>query len=408
MEIRPIFSALMRNKTGLVLIALQVAITLAIVTNSLFIIKERVEAMNRPSGIDEAGLFTVSSLGFAPGYDRAGSIQQDMATLRAMPGVIDATPINNLPLSGGGWGEGMSTKPLDPLTAKPEDSKGTTIYMVDDHGVNTLGVNIVEGRNFNPDEIADRGEQDDGWPEQLIVTRALAKELFPDEESFVGKRVFLSGNDRGSVIVGVIERLQAPWVNWDGVERATLVPQRVLWSENRYLVRVKPGERDAMMKSVEAKLAETNSGRIVRGLRDYGEIRERAYSRDHAMTVILISVIVGLLVITGLGIVGMASFWVTQRVKQIGTRRALGARKFDILRYFQLENFIITSIGLGGGILLSYGFNIWLMQVFDAERLAWYYVPIGAVCVWALGQLAVVGPATRAARVSPSVATRSV
>ena len=83
MEIRPIFSALMRNKTGLVLIALQVAITLAIVTNSLFIIKERIELMNRPSGIDEAGLFTVSSLPFAPGFDRAGSITQDLATLRA-------------------------------------------------------------------------------------------------------------------------------------------------------------------------------------------------------------------------------------------------------------------------------------------------------------------------------------
>ncbi|HET7845243.1 MAG TPA: ABC transporter permease, partial [Xanthomonadales bacterium] len=358
MEIRPIFSALMRNKTGLVLIALQVAITLAIVTNSLFIIKERIELMNRPSGIDEAGLFTVSSLAFAPGFDRADAISQDMATLRAMPGVIDATPINNLPLSGGGWGEGMSTKPIDPETAKPEDSKGTTIYMVDDHGVNTLGVNIIEGRNFNPDEITDRNERDNGWPQQVIITQALAKELFPDE-SAVGKRVFMSNDATGSVVVGVMERLQAPWVNWNGVERATLIPQRVLWSESRYLVRVKPAERDAMMKTVEAKLAEINPGRIVRGLRDYGEIRERAYSRDHAMTVILISVIVGLLVITGLGIVGMASFWVTQRVKQIGTRRALGARKFDILRYFQLENFIITSIGLGAGILLSYGFNVW-------------------------------------------------
>lgn len=407
MEIRPIFSALMRNKTGLVLIAMQVAITLAIVTNSLFIIKERIELMNRPSGIDEAGLFTVSSLPFAPGFDRAGSITQDLATLRAIPGVIDATPINNLPLSGGGWGEGMSTKPIDPNTSKPEDSKGTTIYMVDDHGVNTLGVNIVEGRNFNPDEITDRNERDNGWPQQVIITQALAKELFPDE-SAVGKRVFMSNDSTGSVVVGVLERLQAPWVNWNGVERATLVPQRVLWSSTRYLVRVKPAERDAMMKTVEAKLSEINTGRIVRGLRDYGEIRKSAYSRDNAMTVILISVIVGLLVITGLGIIGMASFWVTQRVKQIGTRRALGARKFDILRYFQVENFIITSIGLAAGILLSYGFNIWLMQVFDAERLAWYYVPIGAVCVWMLGQLAVVGPATRAARVSPSVATRSV
>ena len=66
MEIRPIFSALLRNKIGLILIAAQVAITLAIVTNSLFIINERLTKMDRPSGLDEPNLFTISSLGFAP------------------------------------------------------------------------------------------------------------------------------------------------------------------------------------------------------------------------------------------------------------------------------------------------------------------------------------------------------
>jgi putative ABC transport system permease protein len=226
MEIRPIFSALMRNKTGLVLIALQVAITLAIVTNSLFIIKERLALMNRPSGIDEAGLFTVSSLGFAPNFDRSASITADMATLRAIPGVIDATPINNLPLSGGGWGEGISTKKLDPETAKPEDNEGTTIYMVDDHGIDTMGLNLVEGRNFTAAEIEDRAEDANGWPSVVIITKALAKKLFPDEPTAVGKTVFMGEDD--ITVVGVVERLQAPWVNWDDVEHATLVPQRVL------------------------------------------------------------------------------------------------------------------------------------------------------------------------------------
>ena len=407
MEIRPIFSALMRNKTGLVLIALQVAITLAIVTNSLFIIKERLALMNRPSGLQESGLFTVSSLGFAPNFDRSASITEDMAVLRAIPGVIDATPINNLPLSGGGWGEGMSVKKLDPETAKPEDSEGTTIYMVDDHGINTLGVNLIEGRNFTPEEIADRAEGDNGWPPIVIITKALATKLFPNDASAVGKTVFMSGSE-GSTVVGVVERLQAPWVNWNDVEHATLVPQRVLWSEARYLIRTSAAERDRMMKTVEEKLLAANPGRLVRSVRHYGEIRENAYKRDNAMTVILISVISGLLLITGLGIVGMASFWVTRRVKQIGTRRALGARRLDIVRYFQLENFIITSIGLVLGVLLAYAFNYWLMQTVDAQRIAWYYVAIGAAGVYVLGQLAVAGPSSRAAKVSPAVATRNV
>ncbi len=104
----------------------------------------------------------------------------------------------------------------------------------------------------------------------------------------------------------------------------------------------------------------------------------------------------------------MASFWVAQRTKQIGTRRALGATRTSILRYFLTENFLITSVGLMLGAILTYGFSFWLMTNYQAKLLPWHYVPIGFLCLWALGQLAVLGPATRASRVSPAVATRSV
>jgi putative ABC transport system permease protein len=126
------------------------------------------------------------------------------------------------------------------------------------------------------------------------------------------------------------------------------------------------------------------------------------------MAIILGAVIFALLAVTALGIVGMASFWVAQRTRQIGTRRALGATKFDILRYFQTENFIITTLGLIAGGVLAYGLSLWLMQQYQSPRLPWYYVPVGFVCLWLLGQLAVFGPALRASRVPPAVATRSV
>jgi putative ABC transport system permease protein len=126
------------------------------------------------------------------------------------------------------------------------------------------------------------------------------------------------------------------------------------------------------------------------------------------MMIMLGIVIVCLLTITALGIVGMASFWVAQRTKQIGTRRALGATRGDILRYFQAENFIITTLGLLLGAFLAYALSLWLKAHAQASLLPWYYVPIGFACLWLLGQLAVLGPALRAARVPPAVATRSV
>lgn len=411
MEFRPILNALMRNKTGLLLIALQVAITLAIVCNSVFIILQRIEKVNRPSGMDEKALFTITSLGFAPDFDLRGSLRQDLDALRSIPGVIDATTINSVPLSNGGWSEGITTLP----ESAPEDQRKntpTSIYIVDDHGVNTLGVHLVAGRNFTADDVSYRSRDDKGTPNSVIVTQALAEQLYPDGNA-LGKPIYsgLGGKGSSSTIVGIVERLQAPWVGWDKVEHALLVPQYQdgeFDNSARYLIRTDAARRDEIMKEAERKLGEINTGRIVRGLQSVEEVRGESYRQDRAMTIVLTTVIFSLLAVTGLGIVGMVSFWVTRRVKQIGTRRALGARRFDIRRYFMIENVIVVGVGIALGLLLTYGFNLWLMKHYELPRLAWYYAPLGALTVLLLGQLAVFGPATRASRVSPAVATRTV
>jgi putative ABC transport system permease protein len=203
--------------------------------------------------------------------------------------------------------------------------------------------------------------------------------------------------------------MQQPWMSSETVENSTLVPAFMPYGNStRYLIRADPGKRDELMKLVEQKLTEANPSRIIGKMHSIADVRNDAYAEDRAMAIILGVVIFCLLTITALGIVGMASFWVAQRTRQIGTRRALGATKFDILRYFQTENFIITTLGLIGGGILAYAFSLYLMSAYQAPRLPWYYVPVGFVCLWLLGQLAVLGPALRASRVPPAVATRSV
>ena len=123
---------------------------------------------------------------------------------------------------------------------------------------------------------------------------------------------------------------------------------------------------------------------------------------------LLVAVCIALLVVTALGIVGLASFWVQQRTKQIGVRRALGATRGQILRYFQTENFLLATLGIVLGMMLAYGINQLLMGKYELPRLPALYLPIGAVVLWLLGQLAVFGPARRAAAVPPAVATRTV
>ncbi len=405
MEIRPILSALMRSKVSMILIGLQVALTLAIVCNALFIISQRMDLMGQPTGMNEADTFSVSSYGFGAGFNVQSSVLSDLTVLRALPGVVDATSVNTVPLSNSGWNSSVSTQLGD-----HSPSTSAAFYFGDDHAVDTYAVNLVAGRNFMPEEIGFRTMDDVGTPAVVIITQALGEQLFPGE-SAIGRQFYFGGDETSAptTVVGVVERLQAPWPNFAHADNSLMVPQRLSsGNSSSYLIRAAPGRRDELMKQVEDVLVKADSNRIVRSLKSMQARRAEVYAGDRAMAIILAAVIVALLGITALGIVGMASFWVAQRTRQIGTRRALGATRLDILRYFLTENLIITTIGLVVGSVLAYGLSLWLMTSYQSPRLPWYYVPIGCVCLWLLGQIAVLGPAVRASRVSPAVATRSV
>jgi len=401
MEIRPILSALMRSKVSMILIGLQVALTLAIVCNALFIIGERLDRMHRPSGMNEADTFWFGSNGFGANFDAIATQQADLAVLRSMPGVTAATSTNSVPMSGGGWGEGLSLQP-----GQKTSTAQTTFYIVGPQALEAYGFKLIAGRDFRPEEFTAIKFGDQPHPQSVIVSKALADKLFPDS-SAIGKQVY--SEDKPTTIVGVIERAQQPWMDSDSIEYSTLLPMYMPYGNStRYLVHAEPGRRDEVMKAVEQKMIEANPSRIIGKVKSIADVRRDAYAEDRAMAIILGVVIIALLAITALGIVGMASFWVAQRTKQIGTRRALGATKFDILRYFQTENFIITTLGLIAGGVLAYGLSLWLMRQYQSPRLPWYYVPVGFIALWILGQLAVLGPALRASRVPPAVATRNV
>jgi len=301
MEIGPIWRAMMRNKTGAILIALQIAVTMAIMVNAISIMQERGRMMSRPSGIDEQNIFAISSVGFAENFNERVTIEEDLAVLRSLPGVVNVTQSNSVPLSGGGWNTGLQTEPGEGI-----DGPIVAVYMVDEHALDTLGLNLIAGENFSATDIGWRELSDTGWDDKAIITRAAAKALFPDvPDSALGNTVYV-GDDEPVTITGIIEQMQAPWNGWEGVERVMLVPSHPLFKGTYYIIRAEPGMRDSLMPQVEELLAERNKDRIVRSMRSMDEIRERSYSGDAAMIKILTFTIVLLIAVTSLGIVGLA------------------------------------------------------------------------------------------------------
>ncbi len=403
MEFGPIWRAMMRNKGGYLLIALQIAVTMAIMVNAIAIMQERAADMARPSGIDEANIFTLASDVFAPDIDRKSLVDEDLDALRNLPGVVDVVATNSFPLRQGGWSMSLQLEPGN----QTEESVGTAIYFVDEHGVETFDLNVIDGQNFTPEQVAWANPDDLTWPAYGIITEALGKEMWPDStDGYVGKTMFINDDDPVN-IVGVVDTLQAPWPDWTGVEQSMIVPQRRASEFVRYIVRTEPGARDQLMPEIEALLANSNKDRIIRDMRTMPDVRKLSYLGDSALIKILSFVVLLLTIITSLGIVGLASFNVSRRTRQIGIRRALGATKPAIIRYFMVENTIVSAIGLTIGAALAIGLNILMVNAFSLEPLAWYVIPAGMIALWLVGQLAVAGPARRASNITPAIATRS-
>lgn len=402
MEIRPILSAMLRNKTGAILIALQIALTLAIVCNAVFIIHGRLVMMDRPTGIDTHNIFVVSMTAYRPDYNAANMIRTDLDVLRRIPGVVDAAYTGSAPLSGSGSTDGISTKP-DPKAPTVEEGE----YYMDDHALKTLGVHLVEGRDFTHEEVVHTGWHEYTPPPVAIISRALATRLFPGQDA-LGKTFYEAGGRYPVTVIGVVDTLTNSYPSWHNYALTAIFPAALENKFSDFMVRTLPGQRDEVMKEVDGQLAKTHTGAYVRHLRTLDWYVANTFQADHALTVLLTVMICLILAITALGIVGLASFSVSQRTRQIGTRRALGARKTDIVRYFMMENWLITSIGVALGSVFAVALNFWLVNLFDVAPISWYYIPVGIVCLWVLGLLAVLSPALRAAAIPPAIATRNV
>ncbi|HEX5353037.1 MAG TPA: FtsX-like permease family protein [Rhodanobacteraceae bacterium] len=417
MNMPPILAALGRHKPSVALITLQVALTLAIVCNAVFVIGQRVARVSRPTGLDENNLIFVHqhfmnapSAGSASDADRLDSlVQQDMAALRGIPGVKSVASVDVVPLSYGMLFTALSTKPK--FNQKDRSSYSSiSEYTMGAQGLSTLGLKLVAGRNFRSTEVQHGALSFNISTPVIMITRAVARHLFPDGKA-LGKTVYLAG--KPSRVIGVLARLQTQGTggfNSAFAYNSVVLPYRMDWDGASYAIRTQPGQLHAVMQAVRKTLYKVNPLRVIEdsGVQSFGQIRASAYKSDIGMAILMGVICMILLCITGAGMVGITSFWVNQRRKQIGIRRALGATRRDILRYFQLENLMIAGTGVVLGALLGIGLNLWLMKLYSMDRMPVGYVAIGVILLLLLGQIAVFAPARRASNVPPVVATRSV
>jgi putative ABC transport system permease protein len=404
----PIIRAMRHNKTRFVLIILEIAFTLAIVTNCVNMILEERRSLNHPSGFDDHNLVWLRSRPFAPEFRETkymeNSIQADIRTIAAIPGVKAVASTNFLPWQGGG----SSTTVKE--AGKKAEVVRSQIYYGTEGLFNTIGQPIAAGRGFIP---TDFNYPEDGNPSVVVISRSLAKLLFGDANP-IGRAIAqpdASGAGQEGTpytVVGVIDQFYNPY-GWPIHEYAILAPSTVgsYARGSRFLIRVEPGAMQSVTAEVEKRLVAANGGRVLE-LKSIDQVKNEFLSGSRLVVAGMQAVIVILVFVTGLGILGITSLSVAERTRQIGTRRALGATRADILRHFLAENWIVTTAGLILGIASTYGLNFLLVTHVSGAKMSWSLVAIGMVLLWVAGLVATIPPALRASMVSPAIATRSI
>ena len=400
LEIKPIFNSLCRSKAGAMMLLIQIAITTAIVSNAAFIIKEKIEYLQQDTGYPEDEVLSFAVLTYGKDRDLNQVFEADETMLRNIPGVIDASIFSTVPLSGSG---AASSFHLDP---DPKDSKGVRagFTMADEHGLNSLGLEVSEGRGFTAEDvIVFKGSAT--VPTVAIVSKSFIEEMFPNGDG-LGNIIYLGPNP--VKIVGVVNKMMGPWLKDDASENMVILPMSKTGTLQNIVVRTDASSRSSIIGQIEEAMLASYDKRVIFRVQGLDDAKDEYNAGDVLMMRMLVVLIVVLVLVTALGIFGLTVFNINKRTKQIGTRRALGARKSAIVRYFLVENCLICIAGLIFGTVGALVLGQALFEYYSLPALNHSYIAITAIFVLSFSLLSVLLPANRAANISPSIATRSI
>lgn len=412
MGLKHMISALRFSRLTVFFLVLETVLACAFLCNALAFIAHKAGPMLAPTGVTSGQVLVVNhinmggAMSMMTGKGQGGSVgvAEDHALearIRAMPGVTAVSVGLGMPYT--------SENTIHTTLHNGGRQVHSSVYF-GDHMVDALGLQLIKGRHFRADEfVTFKGLQAENVT-PMIITRQLAKQVYP-QGHVLGLHKSKSGSEFR--IVGVVDHLPTrqpvdrahadaavilPVIPSSAMPLMTLVVRTQLGARVR-VARQLPEVIKQVLQLPPSAHPQVNTF----------EAMHHAYFASNRSTIwLMLGVTLAVVAITVIGIMGLTGFWVARRTRQIGIRRALGATRGDILRYFLMENLLVVGAGVLLGIVVAYGGNLWLMEHLEIPRLPWQWLPIGAVLLWVLGQLAVLAPARRASRVPPVVATRSV
>ena len=383
-----------RLRMGKVLVTAQVGLSVIMVVLGGLLCRTLINLYRTDTGFDTENLLLVPiepSQSLSPVKDRDAFLQAICQKIREIPGVQSAALSNRSMLGGYWWNREIS------IPGRSDEEKRESMALVVSEGYfETMGIRLLQGREF-------RATDTDDSPDVAIVNEEFVRTFFPGENP-LGR--FIMADERQCQIVGLcsnqkydnlrrdispilyMPHLQFRFFNLTCAVRSVLPPMSLI-----------PAVRKAVVE-VDPKLP-------LEGITTQKLALKKSLARERLFASLCGSLAILALALSCIGLYGLMAYNVTRRAGEIGIRKALGARPWDVARPILREALTLATIGVAIGIPVALALVRLIRSFFYRIQPHDPLTMIGTIVIMlTVAALAAWIPARRAAKVDPMDALR--
>ncbi len=398
------------NRTRNTLVVVEIAMSLVLLVGAGLMIRSFQILRKVNPGFEPSGVLNVTAAiareKFLQPMQQVSFFERVLERVRALPGVVSAGAINNIPLGMNGSHQPIQVegRPVVRMSEQPE----VDVAVITAGYMSTLRIPVLRGRDFGDRDVA-------GQPATILISKSLARQCWPNEDP-IGKHItlsFLPGIARE--VVGVVGEVKVDGLDQSRPAAGLYFPlgqvtnpmQEPFNSFPMTLVVRTQSNPSSLVSAVTNAVTEVDRDAPLTNIRTMEDLVAGSLSQVR-FNLLLLGAFAGLaMILAAIGIYSVLSYSVKRRVQEIGIRLALGATLPDVLRMIVFEGMRPTLLGVGigaaGALALARVMSTLIYGVKPTDPLTFLSV---ALVLATVALLATLIPAYRAARVDPMVALR--
>jgi predicted permease len=385
------------------LVITQVALSLVVLISAGLCLKSLRNLNAIDTGFDTAKVFVMSiDLGLG-GYDeaRGRSFYSQLAErVAALPAVESISLATVVPLGGGGMIRFIER--LEGYQAQPDEKLTMEFNIVGENYFNTMGVQLVAGRDFSPQDNATA-------PKVAIINEAMAQKYWPDSNP-IGKHMDWGRGRKTAAqsleIIGVARNTK--YSNLTEESEPTFYEPLQQWYSSEMALHVRTaGEAKTLIALVRHEVQALDANLPVFNVKTLAEQKSRSLYTERMAATLLTAFGLLALGLAALGIYGVMAYSVSRRTREIGIRMALGAQVGDVLSLILRQGMALILIGVALGLAGAFAATRLLTSfLYGVSATDLTTFALIALLLTAVAWLACYIPARRATKVDPMIALR--